>query len=157
MLQTGSCFDQFVGFWWCAACSSGTPTWPGRLRPTCTEWFPVCLTHFFFFFKLPPLQPKQHSTALKSWQWIWKKKKMTKKEEEGGWTGRVEIRTRKKFPMGEAYTAVFWPTPGFEGRTSVNSGFSTEGTLLSASAVPHCWLRIWYDTTLFNVISMHNA
>ena len=30
--------------------------------------------------------------------------------------------------------ALFWPTPGFKAQSS---GFSTDGTLLSASAVPH--------------------
>ena len=83
--------DQFVGFWWCAVCSSGTPTWPGRLRPTCTEWFLVCLTHFFFFFKLPPLQPKQYSTALKSRQWIWRKKKNDEKKEKVDGLGGLKL------------------------------------------------------------------
>ena len=51
----------------------------------------------------------------------------------------VEIRTRKKFmAMGEACVATFFPTPGFNGRTVVRFGFSTEGTLVSASAVPQC-------------------
>ena len=56
---------------------------------------------------------------------------------EGEWTGDVEIRTRKKFlAVGEAYDATFLLTPRFKRRTFVSSGFSTEGTLISASAVP---------------------
>ena len=35
-----------------------------------------------------------------------------------------------------------YSTPGFKGRTFVTSGFSTEGTLLSASAGPRCGLRL---------------
>ena len=34
--------------------------------------------------------------------------------------------------------AILWRTPGFEERNSDSSGFSTEVTLISASAVPHC-------------------
>ena len=34
--------------------------------------------------------------------------------------------------------AIFWPTPGFKGKTFVSSGFSTEGTLMSAAKLPHC-------------------
>ena len=33
--------------------------------------------------------------------------------------------------------AIFWPTPGFKGRTFITSGFSTEGIFISASTVPH--------------------
>ena len=32
---------------------------------------------------------------------------------EGEWTGKAKIRARKKFlALGEAYLAIFWPTPG---------------------------------------------
>ena len=34
------------------------------------------------------------------------------------------------------YGSICWPTPGFKGRT-FSSGFSTDGTLISASAAPH--------------------
>ena len=55
------------------------------------------------------------------------------------WTRKVEIRTRKKFlAVGKACVAIFWPAPGFKGRTFVHSGFSTKGALISASVVPHC-------------------
>ena len=54
----------------------------------------------------------------------------------------VEIRTRKKFmAMGEACVDTFFPTPGFNGRTVVRSGFSTEGTLICAPNVPHVGRR----------------
>ena len=47
---------------------------------------------------------------------------------------------RKKFLVkGEACMSIFWPAPGFNGKTSYLSGFSTEKTLISASAVSHCW------------------
>ena len=40
--------------------------------------------------------------------------------------------------MGEAYAAIFWPdTWSLKGRTFVSSGFSIEGTLISASSVSH--------------------
>ena len=49
------------------------------------------------------------------------------------------MRIRKTLlAVGEACVAVFRPTPGFKGRTFVTSGFPKEGTLISASAVPHC-------------------
>ena len=38
----------------------------------------------------------------------------------------------------EESLAIFSPALGFKGRTVVVSGFSVEGTLNSASAVPHC-------------------
>ena len=61
---------------------------------------------------------------------------------EGEWTGKFKTGTRKKFlAVGEACLAIFWPTPGFKGRTSVSSGFSTEGTFIFASAVSYCG---WY-------------
>ena len=51
----------------------------------------------------------------------------------------VQIRTRKKFLAAvKACMAIFWPNSGFKGRTFVSSGFSTEGLLISTSAVPHC-------------------
>ena len=55
---------------------------------------------------------------------------------EGEWTGDVDFRTRKKFlAVGETCVAILLLTPGFKRRTSVSLGFSTEGTLISASAV----------------------
>ena len=48
----------------------------------------------------------------------------------------VDFRTRKKFlVVGEACVATLLLTPGFKRITFVNLGFSTEGTLISASAV----------------------
>ena len=38
--------------------------------------------------------------------------------------------------MGKVCVATFYPAPGFKGRTFVRFGFSTEGTWISASAVP---------------------
>jgi len=88
--SSGRCRLEVVRFWWWAVCSSVAPTWPGRLGQTRTEWFPVCLAHFFlfffslifffsffhfflflsfsfffdfFFFKLPPLEPSSYSPA----------------------------------------------------------------------------------------------
>ena len=59
---------------------------------------------------------------------------------EGEWTRKVESSTWKKFlAVGEACDATFLLTPRFKRRTFVSSGFSTEGTLISASTVPH-WL-----------------
>ena len=47
---------------------------------------------------------------------------------------------RKKFlAVGEACMAIFRPIPGFKGKTFVSSGFSTNRTLISASALPY-WL-----------------
>ena len=43
--------------------------------------------------------------------------------------------------MGDTSVAILGPTPGFDRRTFVSSGFSTKGTLISASAVPHCRSR----------------
>ena len=46
---------------------------------------------------------------------------------------------RQKFQeVGKACVAIFGPAPGFKGRTIVSSGFSTKGTINSASAVPLC-------------------
>ena len=46
--------------------------------------------------------------------------------------------------------AILWPTPGFKARTFVSSGTSTEGTLISASAMPYSWSRAskMYKTSL---------
>ena len=39
-----------------------------------------------------------------------------------------------------------WHIPGFKGRTFVRFGFSTEGILISASAVPHCrFMLTWLN------------
>ena len=57
--------------------------------------------------------------------------------------------------MENRLLATFWPTPGFRGRTNswlysdllqglegeLTSVFSTEGTVISVSTVPHCWGR----------------
>ena len=49
------------------------------------------------------------------------------------WIEKVEITEKKKFlAMGETCMAAFWPTAGFKVRTS---GFSTEGTFISASGL----------------------
>ena len=65
---------------------------------------------------------------------------------EGKWTEKVKTNSRKKFlAVREACRAIFWPIQGFKRRTSVSSGFSTEGTLISVSTVPHCGYR-WWDS-----------
>ena len=47
---------------------------------------------------------------------------------EGEWTGKVEIRTRKKFlAVGEACVAIFWPTPGFSGDRLSDPSFQQTG------------------------------
>ena len=48
------------------------------------------------------------------------------------------ISTRKKLlAVGEAFVAMLWPTLGLKWRTSfVSSGYSTEGTSLSALQYP---------------------
>ena len=50
-------------------------------------------------------------------------------------SGKVEIRTRKKFVVvGEAYLAVLLTySRFFKWKTLVRSGFSTEGTIISVS------------------------
>ena len=54
-------------------------------------------------------------------------------ENEMGWTFKVEIMQRTKFvAVGEACMAIFWPTPGFKGRTFVSSVFKM-GALICAS------------------------
>ena len=46
---------------------------------------------------------------------------------------------KKILVVGEPCEASrFWPAPGFKVRIFVSSGFSTGGTLISVSAVPHC-------------------
>ena len=66
------------------------------------------------------------------------KKQRENLEYEGEWSRKVEIRTRKKFlAVDKAQVAIFWPTPGFSGRTFVSPGFSTEGTIISASTISH--------------------
>ena len=58
----------------------------------------------------------------------------------------VEIRTRKTFrEMGEACVSIIRLTPGCKGRIFVMSKFSTEGTLISASAVFHCEDGSWSE------------
>ena len=54
---------------------------------------------------------------------------------EGEWIGDVYVMTRKKLlAVGEACVAIFWP----KRRASASSGFSTEVTFMSASAVLLC-------------------
>ena len=54
---------------------------------------------------------------------------------EGEWIRKVETGTRKKFlTVGKA---IFRPISDFKGSTFISSGFSTEQTLISASAVSH--------------------
>ena len=67
------------------------------------------------------------------------------------WTGKAKIRTRNKFlAVGEACVAIFWPTPGFNGRTFVSSELSAEGTLISASAAAR-W-NCYMGKTFFVII-----
>ena len=55
---------------------------------------------------------------------------------ESEWTGKAEIKTRKKFmALDETHEAIFSLTPDFNGRTSVSSEFSTEGAFIFASAI----------------------
>ena len=57
---------------------------------------------------------------------------------EGEWIRKVETGTRKKFlTVGEACVAIFRPISDFNGSAFISSGFSTEQTLISASAVSH--------------------
>ena len=67
-----------------------------------------------------------------------KEKKRRKKErKKGEWTEKVKIKTKTKFlAVAEAYMAISWPTLTLNWRTFVSSGFSTDGTLISASAAP---------------------
>ena len=58
----------------------------------------------------------------------------------------IKIRTGKKSSaMGEACVALFSPTPGFNGRTFVSSGFSIERISISASAVPFTGAHLFKD------------
>ena len=55
------------------------------------------------------------------------------------WNGKVEIRTGKKFlAVGEAFMAMFWPTPSFKGRTFFSSEVSTEWA--AAGVLWRCYL-----------------
>ena len=57
----------------------------------------------------------------------------------------------KKFLVaGEACLAIFWPTPGFMGRTFHSYGFSTEGTLsFDYTLFCHSYINIHYGALLF--------
>ena len=79
-------------------------------------------------------------------------------KKEGEWTCKVEIRTRKRFlAVGEACMAIFWPALGFKGRTFVSSGFSIEGTWISASAVSQCrYLYMLHQNMLHLVVCSQN-
>ena len=57
--------------------------------------------------------------------------------------------------MGEACVAIFWPSPGIKRRRFVSSGFSTEGTLIFASAVPHLGWG-WGAHEVKYIYIMHN-
>ena len=56
---------------------------------------------------------------------------------------KVEITRKKLLEEGEACVAILIHCPRFEGRISVSSGSQQRGTLISASAVPHCGLLLW--------------
>ena len=50
--------------------------------------------------------------------WVILKLRTGFRQNAGGWTGSVEISSRKKsLAVGEACMAFFWPTPGLKGRT----------------------------------------
>ena len=54
---------------------------------------------------------------------------------EGEWTGSVEI-SKEEIPGSKhSIMAIYWPTPGFKGRTFK---LCSHQTLISASAAPHC-------------------
>ena len=100
----------------------------------------ACLKH-----KSPFLSPQNGQTTRKikgdpvQRQADLKTSKESIRKNEGKWTGEVDIKTRINFlEMGKACVVVFRHTPG---RTFVSSGFSTEGALISVSAVPHCRKR----------------
>ena len=65
----------------------------------------------------------------------------------GKWTGSIELARKKTLAVSVACVALYWPTPGFKGVGEPSSSvFSTDGTLISASAAPHCgvlWEQIW--------------
>ena len=85
---------------------------------------------------LPPIYPHEKLCKPKLTQ-LKGREKIQREKNENECTGEVEIRTKKKFlAQREACATIFGSTPGFKGRTSVNYGFSTERTLISASAVP---------------------
>ena len=46
----------------------------------------------------------------KTWERFWKN--------ADEWTGRVEIRKKKSLAVSLACMAIYWPSPGFKGRTS---------------------------------------
>ena len=50
---------------------------------------------------------------------------------------RDGLKEKTKPAMNEAGMAIFWPTPGFKGKTFDNSELSPEETLISTSTVPH--------------------
>ena len=53
----------------------------------------------------------------------------------------VLLSTEGSLVVGVACLPIYGPAPGFEGRT-LSSGFSTDGSSISASAVPHCgWVK----------------
>ena len=63
---------------------------------------------------------------------------MQKSNNEGDWAGRAEIKTRKKFLAAVKACLVTGILYLLQARrTFVISEFSTEGTLISAFAVPH--------------------
>ena len=69
-------------------------------------------------------------TGRKNWERVWKKCRRMDRN------GRNK-QGRKPLAVSVACTAIYWPTPGFKGRT-FSSVFSPDGTLISASAAPHC-------------------
>ena len=75
-------------------------------------------------------------TAVKVERGFGEKKK--RKKNEGEWSGKGEnIRTREKIlAVDGACVPIVQPTPRFK-RKTVSSGFSIEGTVMSASAIPN--------------------
>ena len=69
---------------------------------------------------------------------IWKKRIVN----GPGWS-KLEQARKKFLAVGKACMAIFWPAPGFEGRTFVSSGLLIVWTLISASAVPYYRILDW--------------
>ena len=59
------------------------------------------------------------------------------KRKKVGWNNKVEIKQVEILAVGKACMARSCPSDTEFGRTFNSSGFSTEGTLISPSAVPH--------------------
>ena len=57
-------------------------------------------------------------------------------------------RERKVVAVSEAFRAIFWPTPGFQRRTFVSSGFSTERTLFLHPQYPTAGVKYGHPDDL---------